>query len=112
MVFGRKDQAAWLVPMSGEGNGQPLPSVKPDEAVVGYTADGSSLYVTDSSSLPAKVYIMNIKTGERKLNHQYAPADPSGVPGVGPGLVTPDGKYYVYGVGRTLSFLYVVEGLK
>jgi serine/threonine protein kinase/Tol biopolymer transport system component len=112
MVFGRKDQAAWLVPMSGEGNGQPLPSVKSDEAVVGYTVDSSSLYVTDSSSLPAKVYIMNLKTGERKLNHQYAPADPSGVPGVGPGLITPDGKYYVYGVGRTLSFLYVVEGLK
>jgi hypothetical protein len=34
------------------------------------------------------------------------------VPGVGGGVITPDGKFYMYGVPRTLSYLYVVEGLK
>jgi Tol biopolymer transport system component len=111
-VLGRKDRAVWIVPMAGEQKGQPLPSVKSDETVVGWAADGNSIYVADTSSLPAKVYIMNIKTGERKLHLQYAPADPSGVPGVGGGNITPDGKFYVYDVARTLSYLYVVEGLK
>ncbi len=111
-VLGRKDRAVWIVPMSGEPTGQPLPFVKADETVVGWAADGNSIYVADTSSLPAKVYIMNIKTGERKLHLQYAPADPSGVPGVGGGHITPDGKFYIYDVARTLSYLYVVEGLK
>ena len=111
-VFGRKDRAGWIARTSGDEAGQPLPFVKPDESVVGWAADGNSIYVADTSSLPAKVYFMNIKTGERKLHHQYAPADPAGVAGVNPGIVTPDGKFYVYGVGRTLSYLYVVEGLK
>ena len=112
IALGRKDKAFWVVPLSGDPAGQPLPSVKPDEFIAGFTTDSSSIYVADTSSLPAKVYVMNLKTGERKLHHQYAPADPSGVPGVGSGLVTPDGQFYTYGVGRTLSFLYVVEGLK
>jgi hypothetical protein len=55
---------------------------------------------------------MDIKTGQRKLHHEYAPADPSGVPSVGGSVVTPDGKFYMYDVPRTLSYLYVVEGLK
>jgi hypothetical protein len=29
-----------------------------------------------------------------------------------PGRITPDGNFYTYSVGRTLSHLYVVEGLK
>lgn len=111
-VLGRKDKNYWLVPFAGDSAGQPLPAVKSSEFVSGFTADSNSIYVADVSSLPAKMYVMNLKSGERKLHHQFAPADPSGVPGVGGGLVTPDGQFYTYGVGRTLSYLYVVEGLK
>jgi hypothetical protein len=111
-VLGRKDRATWIVPMSGEQTGQPLPSVKADEFAMGWAADSNSIYLADASSLPAKVYLMNVKTGERELHHENAPPDASGVPGVGGGEVTPDGKFYVYDVARTLSYLYVVEGLK
>jgi serine/threonine protein kinase len=111
-VLGRKDQAYSLVSLSGDQTPQPLSSVQPKEAVVGWTADSSSIYVGDISSVPAKIYVMDLKTGQRKLHHEHAPADPSGVPGVGPGLITPDGSFYLYGVNRTLSYLYVVEGLK
>jgi eukaryotic-like serine/threonine-protein kinase len=111
-VLGRKDKTVWIVPISGTERGQELSSVKSDEDASGWTADGQSVYVTDSSSVPAKVYVMDIKTGQRKLLHEYAPADPSGVPGIGGGVVTPDGKFYMYDVPRTLSYLYVVEGLK
>ena len=111
-ILGRKDRAAWTVPLSGTDPGQALPSVKSNEIEVGWSADGHSIYLSDSSSLPARVYIMDIKTGERKLHHEYAPADPSGVPSIGGSLVTPDGKFYMHDVPRTLSYLYVVEGLK
>ena len=62
--------------------------------------------------MPARVYVMDIQTGERKLHHEFAPADPSGVPTVGGSVVTPDGKFYMYDVPRTLSYLSVVEGLE
>jgi Tol biopolymer transport system component len=112
LVLGRTDKASRIIPMSGSDAGQALPSVKSDEVGTGWTADGQSIYVTDLSSMPAKIYIMDISTGQRKLLHEVAPADASGVPNVGGGAVTPDGKFYMYDVPRTLSYLYVVEGLK
>jgi Tol biopolymer transport system component len=111
-LLGREDRTVWIVPMSGSEPGQPLPSVKADEDVLGWAADGNGIYIANASSMPAKVYVMDIQTGQRKLHHQYAPADLSGVTGVGGGLVTPDGNFYIYDVPRTLSYLYVVEGLK
>jgi len=89
-----------------------LSSVRSDEVLAGWTADGRSIYLMDVSTMPAKAYVMDIKTGQRKLHHEYAPADPSGVPNIGGSVVTPDGKFYMYDVPRTLSYLYVVDGLK
>ena len=43
---------------------------------------------------------------------QLMPGDPAGVETIGPILLTPDGKTCVYGYHRTLSDLYLVEGLK
>jgi hypothetical protein len=40
------------------------------------------------------------------------PVDPAGIETIGPILIIPDGKTYVYGYHRTLSDLYLVEGLK
>jgi hypothetical protein len=39
-------------------------------------------------------------------------ADAAGITDVGPILITPDGKSYVYEYGRTLSDPYLVEGIK
>ena len=80
--------------------------------MIGWTSDSQSIYVSDSSTTPVKVYVMDLKTAQRKLHHEHAPGDLSGVLGVGAGRITPDGSFYTFGVGRTLSFLYVVEGLK
>lgn len=43
---------------------------------------------------------------------QLLPSDPAGVNNIGPIVLTPDGKSYVYGYHRTLTDLYLVEGLK
>ena len=111
-LLGRKNNAYWIIPLSGDQPGQPLPFLKPGEEVTGWAADSANAYVADFSSTPAKMYLVNIKTGEHKLHDQYAPADLSGVPGVGGGVITPDGKMSLYDVPRTLSYLYVVDGLK
>jgi eukaryotic-like serine/threonine-protein kinase len=111
-VLGRQNGSSLIIPMSGNGPGQPLPSVGPNERVTGWTADSQSIYVMDFSIVPVKAYLMDIKTGQRKLFREFAPADPSGVPNIGGGVFTQDGKFYIYSVPRTLSYLYVVEGLK
>ena len=95
--------ASEATPIKGLGEG---------EVPVGWTGDATRLYVYRPSDLPAKVYLLNIATGDRILWKQLMPPDPAGVEYVGPILPTPDGKYYVYGYRRMLSDLYVVDGLK
>src|SRR5579862_2871812 len=111
-VIGRQDGSSLIIPMSGNGPGQPLSSVGPNEQVTGWTADSQSVYLVDFSAMPVRAWVMDLKTGQRKLFREFAPADPSGVPSIGGSLITPDGKFYIYSVPRTLSYLYVVEGLK
>ena len=110
-VIGRRGDAPSMIPFTGDQKPQPLSFVKADEAIVGWTADSKSIYVGDVSSPPVKVYVVDLKTGQRRLHHQHAPGDLAGVAGVGSGLITPDGKFNMYTVGRTLSYLYVVDGL-
>jgi len=111
-VIGRKEGTRLIVPISGNQPPLPLPFIQAQEQVVGWTADSKSVYVSDTSSTPAKVYVVDLKTGQRRLHHQEAPGDLAGVFGVGGTRITPDGNFYLYSVGRTLSYLYVVEGLK
>jgi hypothetical protein len=40
------------------------------------------------------------------------PSDAAGVSAISPPLVTPDGQSYAYNFIRTLSDLYLVEGLR
>ena len=54
---------------------------------------------------------IDLKTGQRQFWKELMPAEPAGIHGVAPYL-TPDGKTYAYGYRRTLSDLYVIEGLK
>ena len=52
-----------------------------------------------------------MKSGKRNLWKQLMPSDPAGVETIGPILLTPDAKACVYGYHRTLSDLYLVEGM-
>jgi len=55
---------------------------------------------------------LELATGRKTLRKQIVPVDSTGVSTIGPILITPDGKTYVYGFHRTLADLYLVEGLK
>jgi serine/threonine protein kinase/Tol biopolymer transport system component len=105
------DEKAYLFPI-GSGEPRPIPGLQAGEVPVAWTADGRSLYVYRNGELPAKVYRLDVASGNRTLWKQLMPPDPAGVEYVGPVLPTPDGKAYVYGYRRLLSDLYLVEGLK
>ena len=111
-VIGRQKSSFWMVPFTGDEAPRALSFVKDGEVVAGWTADNQSIYVGDASAMPVKVYVVDLKTGQRRLHHEHAPGDLAGVSGVAPGRITPDGSFNLYTFGRTLSYLYVVEGLK
>jgi len=105
------DGKGYLFPVPA-GEPRPIPGLVDGEVPVGWSEDANILYVYLPSDLPAKVYRLNVNSGQRTLWKQLMPPDPAGVEYIGPILPTPDGKAYVYGYRRMLSDLYVVDGLK
>jgi serine/threonine protein kinase/Tol biopolymer transport system component len=105
------DEKGYLYPLAG-GQPRAIPGFSPGDEPISWSDDGNSLYVSPSGEIPAKVYRLNVTTGQRTLLKQLMPSDPAGVEHIGPILINPDGKTFVYGYHRTLSDLYLVEGLR
>jgi hypothetical protein len=61
-------------------------SLDPFEEIDRWSEDGVSLLLT-KYRVPAEVYKLDIRSGERKLLYRPGPADPAGVLIVGPVLV-------------------------
>jgi hypothetical protein len=100
----------YLYPIEG---GEPLPLIGlgPLDTTTSWGADGRTLVYT-RGELPMKVYLLDVRTGEKELWKTLMPGDASGVQEVAPVLTTPDRQTYVYTYTRVLSDLYLVEGLK
>jgi len=62
--------------------------------------------------MPAVVVKIDVTSGLRSEWKRLRPADPAGVEFIGPILLTPDAKTYVYGYRRQLTDLYLVTGLR
>ncbi|HXY52744.1 MAG TPA: protein kinase [Terriglobales bacterium] len=105
------DHKTYLYPVHG---GEPMlvPGTQSDEAPTGWSADGRSVYVFRFGEIPAKVSQVELSTGKRKLWKELVPADAAGIDTIRGITLTPDVRAYVYGYIRTLSDLYLVEGLK
>ena len=105
------DGKRWLFPID-EGEARPIPGLQPNDGLDGWSGDGRSIFVHNRAGLPCIVNSVDIATGKRTLWRQIAPADAAGVDSAGGIYLTPDAKSFVYSYVRTLSDLYVVEGLK
>nr|MDQ5871060.1 protein kinase [Acidobacteriota bacterium] len=105
------DRRVMLYP-SEPGEPRPVPGIQNGEVPIRWTADGSAIWVFRTNEVPAKVYRLDVTTGERSLWKELTPPDPAGVLLIGPILMTPDGKSYVYSYRRTLDELFLVEGLR
>ena len=111
-AIGTNDRKIRIVPVEG-GSPRLAPGTKPDELPAGWSADGRSLYVYRSDTVaPVKAYLVDVASGQRKLWKEIIPADPAGSYGIEGLMVNPDGRSYAYDLGRKLSDLYLVEGLK
>ncbi|MEO8034013.1 MAG: hypothetical protein ABI837_06230, partial [Acidobacteriota bacterium] len=101
-----------LYPTDGAGNAVPVPAALQGEIPVQWSSDGTSLYVYKPSAMPAQVFRINLASGARELWKEFSPADPSGVYKIAPVMITPDATAYAYDSLRTMSDLYLIEGLR
>src|SRR5262249_39821337 len=83
-----------------------------DEQPVGWTADGRSIFITKLSGVPGVISVLDLATGQRTAWKEFLPPDPTGVEQVGPAVITPDEKAYVYSYRRSLGHLYIATGMK
>jgi len=98
---------------SADGSQPPQPVASdPGEVPISWSADGTALYVYKPSALPAQVFRITVATGAREPWKQLNPADSAGVYKIPLVCITPDGGTYAYTAMRTLSDLYVAEGLR
>jgi Tol biopolymer transport system component len=102
------------------GEVKPLAGSEPGDEPLGWTSDGSSLFVRprrgdsniENLSLKDSVFRINVESGRRDLWKEFRPSDPSGMNGISVNAITPDGKTLAATYSRRNSDLYVVSGWK
>jgi hypothetical protein len=109
-VIGQTGGDRFLFPVDG-GAPVPFPNMAPDDMALRWSSDGT-LYVWRTATWPPVVDRIDISTGRREVWKTIQPADPVGVETIFRILVTPDGMAYCHDYMRTLSELFVVEGLR
>ena len=105
------DRKVYLFPVAG-GEAKAVPGLQPEEVPTGWSSDGRSLFVLTRGQVPAQVYRVDVATGQRTFWKSMEPADSAGIDTIGRVMMSADNKSYVYSYVRTLSDLYLVEGLK
>jgi hypothetical protein len=93
----------------------PIPALDAKTFPIGWTQDGSSLYVIANRSNrpgPLAVSRLNIKTGKIEPWKTFGQDFGAGITSVGTPHLSADGNSYAYIYVRVLSEAYVVKGLK
>jgi eukaryotic-like serine/threonine-protein kinase len=105
------DQKVYLFPVAG-GDAKVAPGLQAGENATAWASDGRALFVAARGQIPAQVFRVDLVTGQRTFWKSMEPADAAGIDTIGRVMISADGKAYVYGYNRTLSDLYLVQGLK
>ncbi len=105
------DRKIYVYPVQG-GERRLVPGIEAGELPTGWSADGQELFVLHRGEVPARVSRVDITTGKRTLWRTLEPSDSAGIDTIGRVMLSQDTKSYVYSYVRTLSDLYMVEGLK
>ena len=106
-----KDETIAVYPVDG-GNALPVAGAQKGEIPIQWSSDGSALYVYRPTALPSQVFRITLSNGARELWKQFTPTDPAGVYKIAPICMSRDAGAYAYDALRTMSDLYVVEGLR
>lgn len=103
-----------LYPVAG-GESRPIRGLEKGDQPIRFSADGRRLFVRSGyapDNTRARIALLDLETGRKQPWRTLQPADPAGVTDIDIFVPTPDGRAYIYGYRRTLSDLFLVEGLK
>ena len=96
---------------TGDGKPQPVKGAVAEDIPIRWRGDGRVLFVRQGR-LPARIFALDVTTGQRALVHEISPRDTVGVNSIGDIRLTPDGNSYAYVYIQNLYSLYQVTGLK
>lgn len=100
-----------IYPLAG-GVPTAVPGMTPDDTWANWSSDGKSAYVYQNMKVYDLVFRLDLATGERQQILQVAPQDTAGVTGLVPLRITSDGKAYAYTYDRSLSNLFIADGIR
>ncbi len=101
----------WALYPIGGGEARPVSGIQEDDEVLGFDDKGQNLYLA-TGGLTVRFERLDLATGKRTFFREITPSDPTGVAAITAYQLTPDGRAYCYSFMRSLSRLYVVEGLR
>jgi hypothetical protein len=100
-----------LYPVEG-GEPSPIAHLTEEDTPLQWSADGRHLFVSRGGPAKVEIQRVDVTSGARKPWRVLSPPDPAGVERLTPIVLTPDGSAHCYTYARTLSDLFVVEGLR
>jgi Serine/threonine protein kinase len=94
------------------GEHKTIENLEPDEHIIGWHADGNSLFVFDADEIPIVVKRLDLTGAAKTTIRKIEPADEAGLIGAPYVFLTADGKNCLYGLRRYIDNLYLVEKLQ
>jgi eukaryotic-like serine/threonine-protein kinase len=85
------DQRTYLYSING-ADPRLVSGMNQGEQPITWSAEGNSLYAFQPGEVPARVYRVDLKTGQRTIWKELMPTDPAGVENIGPILMTADAR--------------------
>jgi serine/threonine protein kinase/Tol biopolymer transport system component len=105
------DDGIALLSLDG-GEPQTLKGVQPGDFPLRWAKEGNALFVGRRGETSCPVSRVDVQTGASTLWKTFSPSDVAGVVGVACPIIAADEQHYIYGYGRNLSDLFLVEHLK
>jgi hypothetical protein len=109
-VVARDSSRKFMVYSVGGQEAMPVNGLAANEVPIQWDASSSRLYVWNRT-VPANVYLLDIRTGTLALWLEIKPAEVSGLV-YGEVILTPDGQSYGYRYRRVLTDLFLAERLR
>jgi hypothetical protein len=88
-----------------------MPSVPKEVRATRWSEDGKSVFAFERGRIPARVFRIDVESGQSEVWMEIRPKRESGVTGVNAVHLTPDAETYVTSYIQLLSDLYHASGL-
>ena len=110
---GRPVRRIWELRSLDGGETRPARWIGQNDFPIAWSPDGRYTFLMEWAEPPFRVFREDVATGRREPWLDTSPPDPVGVVQLSAlAWLTPDGRYYAYAYLRTLSDLFLVEGLR